>query len=54
MVAAFLASASWQLLLAGGGALAGRLLSSRRGQLGTAMVSGAMIVALAGSVLISG
>jgi arginine exporter protein ArgO len=36
VVAAFLASASWQLLLAGGGTLAGRLLTSRRGRLATA------------------
>jgi len=47
VVAAFLASASWQLLLAGGGSLIGRVLTGPRGQLGTALVSSAVIVALA-------
>jgi arginine exporter protein ArgO len=42
------ASASWQLLLAGGGALVGRVLAGPRGRLGTSLVSSAMIVALAG------
>ncbi len=47
VVAAFVASASWQLLLAGGGSLVGRVLSGPRGRLGTALVSSAVIVALA-------
>jgi len=45
--AAFAASASWQLLLAGGGALLGRLLAGPRGRLATALVSSAVIVGLA-------
>lgn len=45
--AAFVASASWQLLLAAGGRLVGRALTGRRGQLATALVSGAVITALA-------
>ncbi|WP_326838210.1 LysE family transporter [Amycolatopsis rhabdoformis] len=46
-LAAFAASASWQLLLAGGGVLLGRVLAGRRGRLTTALVSSAVIVALA-------
>ncbi|KUF17972.1 LysE family transporter [Streptomyces silvensis] len=46
-LAAFAASAGWQLLLAGGGALLGRALTGRRGRLGTALVSGALTVGLA-------
>lgn len=45
--AAFAASASWQLLLAGGGALLGRALTGHRGRLTTALVSSAVITALA-------
>ncbi len=45
--AAFLASASWQLVLAGGGALLGRVLTGRRGRLVTALVSSGVIAALA-------
>lgn len=44
---AFLASASWQLVIAGGGTLVGRLLTGSRGRLATALVSSALIVALA-------
>ena len=44
---AFLASASWQLLIAGGGSLAGRVLTGQRGRLVTALVSGAVIAVLA-------
>jgi arginine exporter protein ArgO len=44
---AFLASASWQLLIAGGGALVGRLLTGERGRRITALVSGAVIAILA-------
>ncbi|QGV79707.1 LysE family transporter [Streptomyces ficellus] len=53
VLAAFLASASWQLLLAGGGALLGRALTGRRGRLVTALVSSALITALAGHLLLS-
>jgi threonine/homoserine/homoserine lactone efflux protein len=45
--AAFLASASWQLALALGGTLLGRVLSGRRGRLGTALASSGLMVALA-------
>ena len=44
---AFVASASWQLLVAGGGALVGRLLTGPRGRLVTALVSSVVIVVLA-------
>jgi len=44
---AFLASASWQLLVAASGALAGRLLTGERGQLITSLISSAVIAALA-------
>ena len=44
---AFLASASWQLLIAGGGSLVGRLLTGERGRLITALVSSAVIAVLA-------
>lgn len=47
VVAAFAASASWQLLLAGGGSLVGRVLTGPRGRLGTALVSSAVILVLA-------
>ncbi|HEY3509078.1 MAG TPA: lysine transporter LysE, partial [Kribbella sp.] len=47
VVAAFVASASWQLLLAGGGALLGRVLTGARGRLATALASSMLIVVLA-------
>ncbi|MCF1591975.1 LysE family transporter [Streptomyces muensis] len=47
VLAAFAASASWQVLLAGGGALLGRVLTGRRGRLVTALVSSGVILALA-------
>ncbi|CAL9627305.1 LysE family transporter [Streptomyces sp. enrichment culture] len=47
VLAAFAASASWQLLLAGGGALLGRALTGHRGRLVTALVSSAVMAALA-------
>ncbi|MEV4264136.1 LysE family transporter [Kribbella sp. NPDC049584] len=47
VVAAFVASASWQLLLAGGGALLGRLLTGHLGKLVTALASTLLIVVLA-------
>ena len=48
---AFLASASWQLLIAGGGSLVGRVLTGPRGRLVTALVSSALISALAVALL---
>ncbi|MFC4064367.1 LysE family transporter [Actinoplanes subglobosus] len=50
---AFLASASWQLLIAGGGSLIGRVLTSDRGRLITTLVSSAVIASLAVSLLIT-
>jgi arginine exporter protein ArgO len=47
VLAALLASASWQLLLAGGGALLGRALTGHRGRLVTGLVSSAVIAVLA-------
>jgi arginine exporter protein ArgO len=47
VLAAFAASASWQLLLAGGGRLIGRALAGPRGRLVTALVSSLVIVVLA-------
>ncbi|MFF0341859.1 LysE family transporter [Kribbella sp. NPDC004875] len=47
VVAAFAASAGWQLLLAGGGALLGRLLTGHVGRLVTALASTVVIVVLA-------
>ncbi|MEV0238372.1 LysE family transporter [Streptomyces sp. NPDC050674] len=47
VLAAFAASASWQVLLAGGGALLGRALTGRRGRLATALVASAVMTALA-------
>ncbi|MGW2647343.1 LysE family transporter [Streptomyces sp. NPDC001393] len=47
VLAAFAASASWQLLLAGGGALLGRLLTGSRGRLGTALASSAVMTTVA-------
>ncbi|MFF8832151.1 LysE family transporter [Streptomyces sp. NPDC015131] len=53
VLAAFLASASWQLLLAGGGALLGRALTGSRGRLVTALASSTLITVLAGHLLLS-
>lgn len=47
VVAAFAASASWQLLLATGGTLLGHLLTGPRGRLTTALASGVLITVLA-------
>ncbi|MEV0182271.1 LysE family transporter [Streptomyces sp. NPDC050625] len=47
VLAAFAASASWQLLLAGSGALLGRALTGLRGRLVTALLSSGVILALA-------
>ncbi len=52
-VGAFLASASWQLFLAGSGAALGRLITGVRGQLAVAVISGAIMIALAGNLLVS-
>lgn len=48
---AFVASAAWQLLLVSGGSLLGRLLSGRRGQMGIAVASAAIMLVLAVVVL---
>ncbi|PGH40775.1 lysine transporter LysE [Micromonospora sp. WMMA1996] len=48
---AFLASASWQLLVAGGGSVVGRALSGPRGRLVTGLVSSVLIAALAVATL---
>jgi arginine exporter protein ArgO len=47
VLGAFLASASWQLLVAGGGSLVGRVLTGERGRIITALVSSAVIAVLA-------
>lgn len=47
VLGAFLASASWQLLIAGGGALVGRVLTGERGRLITSLVSSVVIAILA-------
>ena len=51
VVGAFLASASWQLLIAGSGALAGRLLTGERARLITSLVSSGVIAVLAVTLL---
>jgi len=53
VAAAFAASASWQLLLAGGGSLVGRVLTGPRGRLVTALVSSGVIVVLAVGLVLS-
>jgi arginine exporter protein ArgO len=50
---AFGASASWQLLLAGGGSVLGRLLRTRRGQLRISLGSAVVMLGLAVGVLLS-
>jgi arginine exporter protein ArgO len=50
---AFGASASWQLLLAGGGSLLGRMLRTRRGQLRISLCSAFVMLGLAVGVLVS-
>jgi arginine exporter protein ArgO len=54
VLAVFAASASWQLVLAGGGAFLGRLLTGSRGRLVTALASSLLIAALAVHLLITG
>lgn len=51
VTAAFAASASWQLTLAGGGSLVGRLFTGPRGRLATALVSSAVVAVLAVSLV---
>ncbi|MER5897790.1 LysE family transporter [Streptomyces sp. NPDC001876] len=53
VLAAFVASTSWQLLLGGGGALLGRTLTGSRGRLITALLSSGLITALAAHLFIS-
>ncbi|WP_199430964.1 LysE family transporter [Qaidamihabitans albus] len=53
VAAAFAASASWQLLLAGGGALLGRAVTGPRGRLATALASSVLITVLAAHLLVS-
>lgn len=53
ILGAFLASASWQLLIAGGGSLIGRLLTSPRGRLLTALTSSLVIATLAIRLLLN-
>jgi len=50
---AFGASGVWQLMLAGGGSMLGRLLRGRRGQLGIAACSALIMLGLAVAVLVS-
>ncbi|WP_069768747.1 LysE family transporter [Streptomyces sp. LUP30] len=47
VLAAFVASASWQVLVACGGALLGRALTGHRGRLATALLSSAVMTGLA-------
>lgn len=54
VTAAFAASASWQCLLAGGGAVLGRALSGPRGRVATAVVSSAVIAAFAVRLAVGG
>jgi arginine exporter protein ArgO len=54
VVAAFAASASWQLLLAGGGSVLGRVLTGPRGRLVTAIASSTVIATFAVLLLIKG
>jgi arginine exporter protein ArgO len=53
VLAAFAASASWQLLLAVGGSAVGRVLTGPRGRLVTALVSSGLIALLAAGLLLS-
>ena len=53
VLAAFAASASWQLTLAGGGAVLGRFITGQRGRLITALTSSVIVAALAVAVVVS-
>ena len=52
VLGAFLSSASWQLLIAGSGSLIGRFLTSPRSRVVTALVSSAVIAALAVALVV--
>jgi threonine/homoserine/homoserine lactone efflux protein len=52
--AAFCASASWQLLLVGGGVALGRTLTGHTGRLITGLVSGGLIITFAVALLLAG
>ena len=52
-MAVFVASASWQLVLAGGGAFLGRVLTGSRGRLITSIASSILIGGLALHLLIT-
>ncbi len=54
VLAAFVASATWQLTLAGGGSVVGRVVTGRRGRLATALISSAVITAFAVGLVASG
>ncbi|MPZ00498.1 MAG: lysine transporter LysE [Actinophytocola sp.] len=54
VAAAFAASASWQCLLAGGGALLGSVLSGSRGRLVTSLLSSALIAGFAAHFALGG
>ena len=51
VVGAFLASASWQLLLVAGGVALGRTLTGRTGRLVTGLAAAALIIALTAALL---
>ncbi|QDY09649.1 lysine transporter LysE [Micromonospora sp. HM134] len=52
VLGAFVASASWQLLIAGSGTLVGRVLAGPRGRLLTGLLSSTIIAALAVAMLV--
>ncbi|WP_410815110.1 LysE family transporter [Micromonospora sp. 067-2] len=51
VLGAFVASASWQLLIAGGGTLVGRLITGPKGRMATALVSSAIMAGLAAGIV---
>ncbi len=53
VLAAFVASASWQLLLACGGRLLGRVLNTPRGRLATALAASLLITVLAVQLMLA-
>jgi arginine exporter protein ArgO len=53
VLAVFCASASWQLVLAGGGAFLGRVLTGPRGRLATGLASSVLVGALAARLLLA-
>ena len=53
VAAVFVASASWQLVLAGGGAFLGRVLTGSRGRLVTGLASSVLIAVLAAHLLLT-